>query len=78
VKRLLDDYQRSWLLAGAGFVAYAAATLEWGWSLDPGSVRGLLWSLGMVCFGCAIPAALDTLARLRKPKPTDTVRRSLT
>jgi len=78
VKRLLDDYQRSWLLAGAGFVAYAAATLEWGWSLDPGSVRGLLWSLGMVCFGCAIPAALDIVACLRKSKRSEAARRSLT
>ena len=78
MKRFIDGYERSWLLAGAGFGAYALLTAPWGWSLDPESFKGLLWSLGMVCFGCAIPAALDVVARVHKAKKTRPPRRSLT
>ena len=77
MKRFIDGYERSWLLAGAGFGAYALLTAPWGWALDPESFKGLLWSLGMVGFGCAVPAALDIVARVRKAENAPPARRSL-
>ena len=78
MKRWLGESRRNWLLAGAGFGLYAAASIPWGWSLEPGSVAGFWWSLGMVCFGCAVPAVVDTLAGLRKARDPRLERRTLT
>jgi len=68
MKRQLDEAHRSWLLAGAALLVYAAASVLLGWSLDPGSGRGFLWTVGMVCFGCGVPAAIDSIARRDRPK----------
>ena len=75
--RSFDAYWRSWLLAGAGFGVYALASVLLGWADDPQSLKGCLWSLGMVGFGCAVPAALDVVARVRKAENAPPARRSL-
>jgi len=68
MKRQLDEAHRDWLLAGAAFLAYATASVLLGWSVDPGSVKGFLWTVGMVCFGCGVPAAIDSIAQRRKSR----------
>ena len=69
VTTVLDEYQRSWLLAGAGFFVYAGVSVAVGWWIEPGSITGFLWMLGMVCFGCGAAAAFDRVARVREAAP---------